>query len=52
MLTIVDAIRLIMHSLKSIIHEGKVSKFLVILRVDFKTFQRYREQGEIQISIS
>jgi hypothetical protein len=27
MLTIADAIRLIMHSLKTIVNEGKVSKF-------------------------
>lgn len=44
MLTIVDAIRLIMHSLKTIIKEGKVSKLLVVM-VDFRLFQQYREEG-------
>lgn len=38
MLTIVDAIRLIMHSLKTIIKEGKVSKIWFKFR--FQTFPR------------
>lgn len=38
MLTIVDAIRLIMHSLKTIIKEGKVSK--IIFKIRFQTFSR------------
>ena len=44
MLTIVDAIRLIMHSLKTIIKEGKVSN-LWVSKIDFTLFQQYREEG-------
>jgi hypothetical protein len=43
MLTIVDAIRLIMHSLKTIINQGKVSIYTLI--PDFTLFQQYREEG-------